>query len=178
MDRQTQVCLPDCFQDPKFFWKDSQKGFSCINWLNIYWKVVLWTGRSYMWIWGEDKVHRPIQIKLLKIQRNNVRNGNEKNTIWIPVWKKPMKKQAVPRKVSICCSIIISYNKNKPRGSGFSLLLQATDEQVFMALNWFLYWWKQIKEESHAGLVREGMLAFLEMQKDTWINWIWCGPLF
>lgn len=48
---------------------------------------------------------------------------------------KPMKKQAVPRKVSICFSVIISHCKNKPRGSGFSVLLQVTDKQVFIPVN-------------------------------------------
>lgn len=25
---------------------------------------------------------------------------------------------------------------------------------------------------------REGMLVYLEVQKNIWIDWIWCGQLF
>lgn len=44
---------------------------------------------------------------------------------------KPMEKQAVPRKVSLSCSVIISNDKNRTGGSVYSVLLQTTDDQVF-----------------------------------------------
>lgn len=44
---------------------------------------------------------------------------------------KPTEKQAVPRKVSLSCCVVISNDKNKPRGSGHSVLPKTTDYQVF-----------------------------------------------
>lgn len=86
---------------------------------------------------------------------------------------KSMEKQAVPRKVSLSCSVIISNDKNKTRGSGYSVSLQTTDDQVFVFTELSKIIFVLVKANKRTEpcrtctSVREGMLVFSEMQKAT-----------
>jgi len=85
---------------------------------------------------------------------------------------KPTEKQAVPRKVSLYCRVITSNNRNKTGGSGYSILLQITDDQVFVFTEPSKMTFVLVKANKRTEPCRtctsvsEGMLVFLQMQKD------------